>query len=471
MVTKLHRRPISVGGAAVYEYTPHLIEACKRESKYPDENGSKEYNLCRVVGGDHKRIWVPRNMAPDFGIDQRSDGTHFQFHSTFKPRNAEQERWIKECVALLRGSDDGFMARAPTGFGKTWCTTEVIARLSTKTIVVVNKDDIVDQWVAALEKCLGLQLGPGKGIGLIRGEKVDVVNQGVVIAMIQSISKEGRYTPHALNGFGLGIWDEGHRVAADFFAQSCFNIPAKKRMALSATPKRKDGRDEVIHAHIGPIKVWTDLAPMVPRVIAEETPWSCPLKRKTTPDGKLVMNDDGTIAMTPIPHTAARAAHVERMMAKHHGRNRMIGNFVAQAFKSGRKIMVQSKTREHLDTLSLMIGSLGVPPSKITMYVGGLSKAQREKAKEGVVILATYQMTKEATDIPEIDTLVMALPLSDPEQAVGRCIRYMEDKNEPLVFDLRDSTSPVFKSFSDNRMKFYKRIGAKVQVIAKGGQN
>lgn len=464
LITKLHRVPLSVGGAAVYAYTKHLIEACKREAKYPDEDGNTEYNLCRVVGTDeHPRIWVPRNMAGSIPIDNRTVGLDFKFSSSFKPRDAEQARWVKECVRILQSNaEEGFVARAPTGFGKTWATTDVIAQYGKKTIVVVNKDDIVDQWVEALDKCLGLKLG--KGIGMIRADKCDVTGHGVVIAMIQSISKPDRYPSHAFQGFGFAVWDETHRVGADFFSQSCYAIPARKRMGVSATPKRKDDRDEVIHAHIGPTKVWSDSLPMIPRVIVEESPWKCPMQRKTDKSGKLVLDKAGEIEMVPIAHTAGRTGHIENMMMKHHGRNKLFVDFMLQCHKKGRKILFQSTRKEHLDIVALLLAHAGVHPSKITKYVGGLTKKQRDEAKLGSILLSTFQMTKEATDIPDIDTLVLGMPISDVEQAVGRCTRFVEGK-DPVVFDIVDGTSPVFDGYAEQRRKFYRRIGAKVTVV------
>lgn len=465
LITKLHRAPISVGAGAVYPFTNDLLELCKRKAKYPDADGNFDFNLARVVGSEFtKRILVPRNMASTIPLDLRMEGLDYAFNSSFVPRNSEQTRCVSEVTSLLH-KGGSFVFEAPTGFGKTWCAADTIAKVGKKTIIVVTKEDILDQWVVAFEKVLGLQVGKGKGIGFIKGDKVDTVNQGVVIAMVHSIAKEARYPEHIFRDFGLAVFDECHRIGADFFSQSCFRLPALLRLGISATPNRKDGREEVIEAHIGPTLVRTTMAPMKPRVIMQDSPWSIPLKRKVDKEGRLEVDKNGKIKMVQMPHTAGRCGHVVRLLSNHHGRNKMIANFVAQSYKAGRKILVQSDLLDHLDTLKSLIASSGVPVPKITFYVGGLSSAQRDKAKEGSVILATFKMTSEATDIPELDTLVMASPRSDVIQIVGRILRLLDDKKEPVVFDIVDATSSVFSGYADSRESWYRSLGVKIQRL------
>lgn len=458
----LHSKPTNVASAAVYPFKEKFMDIGARKSKFKAEDGSDEYNLFRVVGaGHHKRIWVPRNMAPDVVEDLRVRGVDCKTVSTFKPRNSEQERCGPAILALLK-NDQSFIFRAPPGFGKTWLTTDVIVKMGKKTIVVVTKEDILDQWVAAIEKLTPLRLGKGKGIGIIRGDTCDTLGQTIVIAMVHSLAKEDRYPEHHFRDFGLVVFDECHRIGADFFSQACFRLPALLRLGISATPDRKDGREEVLYAHIGPVLVETDMAPMTPRVIKQKSPWQIPMKRKLDKDGRVVMKDN-KVVMVPMAHSPGRTGHIVRMMTNHHGRNVMIARFVAQCFLKGRKVLVQSERLDHLQELTTLISSFKVPPAKITLYVGGLTKAQRELAKTGAVIMATYKMTAEATDIPDIDTLVMGTPMSDVRQIVGRATRFLEGKKEPILFDIVDDSSPVFAGYAKNRMELYASLGATVK--------
>jgi superfamily II DNA or RNA helicase len=245
-----------------------------------------------------------------------------------------------------------------------------------------------------------------------------------------------------------------HRVGADYFSQSCFRLPASLRLGLSATPDRKDGREEVIYGHIGEVRVKSTAAPMVPRIISRPSPWKCPMIR------------DGA-KMIQLPHSGGKCGHVISMIANHHSRNDMMANFITAAYKKGRTVLFQSDRTEHLETIEMMIQKIGVPPSQIGYYVGGMKEKDLEKTKGKRVMLSTYQMTAEGTDIPWIDTLVMGTPKSDVVQIVGRILREHPGKMEPLVFDLVDGTSSVFKGYWKNRKEWYEEIGAVIGTLNK----
>jgi superfamily II DNA or RNA helicase len=439
------------------------MEIGEREAKYPDENGNKKFNLFREVGvGEHRRIWVPRNMVtitPD--IDKRVRGQDIQFHNKFVPRNSEQARVVAEATKRLK-LGQSFMLRAPTGFGKTYVGSALIANVGKKAIVPVTKEDIVEQWLKAFHDVLGLKLGKDGKVGIIAGDTCDTVGKHVVIAMVQSLAKEDRYPEHNFRDFGLFMPDECHRMAADFFSQACFRVPAYLRCGISATPRRKDGREEVLHAHIGKVLVWSDEAPMGFKVNVQTSPWKCPKERRMDKEGRLICDAAGVPIMFPIKHSAGACGDVIRMLTHHHERNKILLNFTAVAYKAGRNVLFQSDSKDHLERMASMLPTLGVPVAHIGFYVGGLTSSQREKAKQKRVIFATYQMTAEATDIPEMDTLVMGTPKSDVEQIVGRVIRFLPDKKEPLVFDIRDDSSPVFEGYGKARDKFYQSKGANV---------
>ena len=74
-------------------------------------------------------------------------------------------------------------------------------------------------------------------------------------------------------------------------------------------------------------------------------------------------------------------------------------------------------------------------------YVGGASSRKKEiELKESEtkdVVFGTYAMAKEGLDIPSLNTLILASPVSDVEQAVGRILR-KEQEVYPIVIDVVD---------------------------------
>jgi len=448
-MSKVLGHPLSVGAGAVYMYSDELMDEASKVSRYGDA-----YSLARVIGvGDSKRVMMPRGLATIGGntIDMREGGEWIEFDSSFIPRHDEQTRVIEESVKLLKMGFN-FVTECPTGFGKTYCAMEIVARTRKKTIIVVTKEDIRDQWAEAAKAVLGITYDDE--LGLIQGNVCNVAGKSVVIAMIQSLAKDGRYPTHTFSGFGMAIFDEVHRVGADEFSQACYRVPAKLRMGLSATPLRKDGRSLVIESHIGKVMVVSHQAPSTPKIIREYTGWQVPMVK--------VRDKEGEWKIVPIPHSPKNCGHVIRILSRDKKRNMILLEFIMSAYEAGRKILIQSDRKEHLEQLYAMMSSKGIARSDIAYYVGGLRKADRDDAKTKRILLATYAMTAEATDIPDLDTLVMATPRSDVEQIVGRILRAVEGKKQPIVFDPIDDSSPLFLSYANSRMRWYKSKGAPI---------
>lgn len=340
----------------------------------------------------------------------------------------------------------------------TICAMQIIARVQKKTLVVVTKEDIRDQWITSIENILGFTIGTG--IGLIQGDVCSSPGAKIVIAMVQSLAKEHRYPDRMFKDFGLAIWDETHRVGADYFSQSCFRVPAKLRLGISATADRKDGRMETIEAHIGPILVRTEAIPMKFRVISIASSWQIPMVKRLD-------ERTGQYRVVQLPHSPGKCGHITKLLARHHGRNQMIVQFVLSAYKKGRRVLLQSDLLAHLETLTSMIATAGVPLGDIGQYSRGLSTGAREVVKTKKVIMATFSMTAEATDIPWLDTLVMATPKSDVRQIVGRILRAYPEKKDPVVFDIVDGTSSVFTGYYNKRKAWYATMGVKVEAAPK----
>lgn len=438
----LKDQPLATGACSVYPYSEGLKELLTLTGKY-DEEILPLYRELDTAGGG-KLLLVPRGLAPVGLQDYRTEGRDASFSSVFQARNEEQTRFIDETVALLRDGDN-FISRAPTGFGKTACGMEVIAQVGKKTLIVVTKEDIKDQWVKAAGDFLNLS---SQHIGIIQGDDCDVAHD-LCIAMIHSMGKLERYPKEVWQDFGLVIWDECHRIGAEMFSNSGWVVPAKRRWGLSATPHRKDGKDLLLTAHIGPIKVTTDLMWLKPKIIVKKSKFKLP---------RVPRNG----AWVPLPHEHGRVMHVNKLLADDFSRNCMMLDFVLEAYKKERRTIIFSDIKAHLETLHDLLRTNGIFIGDLGYYVGGMTEKQREVAKKKKVILATYKMASEATNIPWLDTAVFATPHADVEQIAGRILREWEDKKEPVIFDIVDEDSNVFCDYFKARMKYYKRVASSI---------
>jgi len=438
----------TVGAYGSLAYSKSLAKSLT----FVDRFGLK-YELFRKVGYG---IWVPRNIVTDSDYIDFDEGWKIAVEDNFVPRGVDQSRVIRECHVLLDSGED-FILQAATGYGKTYIGAELISYLKTRTLIITTKEDIIDQWRIAIVKTCGLH---DEQIGVWRGDQIPTDKHSVVIGLVHSIMKgPDRYPAECFKGFGMTIVDEVHRMGADKFNDAMWWVGSWNRVGLSATPYRKDGRENAFHMHIGKVRVRAEQDALLPKIIIKDTGWKVP---------RVFWYG----AYQKQPHEFGKTMGVEVKMAKDKKRNRLITSFCKTAAIKGRNTIVFSSVMVHLANLYADLIALGVPDAQIGWYVGltnydpkqGSRKWQREQAKVKPIILATYQMAAEATDIPWLDCCVLGTPRSDVIQAVGRIRREWEDKKQPVVFDLVDHDSIVFQAYWQKRKRWYQEIGAPIIV-------
>lgn len=425
--------PLYLGAAAVYAGSKRL----KRRFTFVDRF-DEPYALWESGPGTH--IKLPRAVCPVPGDDRRIAGPAIDVAHAFKPRNEEQKRVVSEAMGLL-WHGESFVLQASTGFGKTVVCMPLISVIGRKTLVIVPKTDLMKQWREELAKFL-----PGVSVGTIWQNKYDVKDRDVVLAMLHSIAKPGRYPESMQQEFGFVIWDEVHRIPASSFAPSAMMFPALLRLGLSATPERRDGRDILIQANIGLVAVETAMKAMPPKVAIYDSPWRCPRTRT----GELV------------PHSIGKMGHIMRHMSRCRPRNELITRIVAAGYKKGRNTVVFSDRVDHLGTLRGMAVKAGVPVHDTTLYVSTAPKAEKDKAPIRRVIFATYGMMGEATNIPWLDLGIMATPRADITQPLGRILRPLDDKPQPVWIDFWDDESEVLLLYLEKRLRQYREEQADV---------
>lgn len=439
-----HNKPLVTGAMAMYDANPILAKQFTTVSRFD------EIVKLYTVSGGH--IFLPRGVCPLGLKDNRAPGTKVEFDLDFKSRGEEQDRVIQESIDLLK-ADKSFIVQAYTGFGKTIVSMPIIAAMGTTTLVVVSKEDLIDNWRQAIHKHLKL---PMSKIGFIRQDKFDVAGKSVVIGFLHSLAIENRYPSWIGDYFGFTIFDEVHRLGAETFSRVCSLFSAKLRMGLSATPDRKDGKEIIFYAHIGPVRVKTVEKPMKPKVLRYYTNWACP---------KVVRKDkNGQAKVVKLPHTPGRLGHIVSRLVGDQKRNELICTLIKAAYDKQRNIVAFSDQLAHLDQIAHMLKMThGVPAKDIGFYIGGKSKHDLDKAKACPIMVATYQMMGEGTNIPWLDSCVLMTPRSDVEQIIGRILREYPDKKQPVVMDLIDDDSPVFKGYAVARSKTYYKLGAEIK--------
>ena len=141
----------------------------------------------------------------------------------------------------------GGLLELPCAWGKTSASLYILSRLKKKTIVIVHKEFLMNQWIERIQQFL-----PKARIGKIQGPTVDVDNKDIVLCMLQSlISKD--YPANTFDSFGLTIIDEVHHISSQTFSNALFKVVTKYMLGLSATMDRKDGTTKVFKMFLGDV--------------------------------------------------------------------------------------------------------------------------------------------------------------------------------------------------------------------------
>lgn len=441
-----HDKPVLTDAVAMYPFSRKMEREYRFTSRFDEEV------LLHKVSVDGKWIALPRALCPVGEIDGRVIGKPVKFPKCPAPRDY-QAQLFKETVDFLKQGQSGVVS-AYTGWGKTVLGYKAAYEIQRKTLVITTKDDIYEQWIDGAIKILGL---PPYRVGEVRGDKCEIKGADFVVAMIHSLTKEDKYPDWIGDDFGLVIFDEVHRLPADTFIRAAMMFPAMLRLGLSATVDRADGKEQLIYAHIGPIRAKTQAQLMKPKILRYQTGWECPKTIRSLPHGEK--------KVVKIPHEPGKTAHIERIMSRNMARNVMMGREILQAYKKGRRIVCFTTRIDHIAIMHKVMLELGVHGKDMGHYAQASTKAEkeaREKVKAKPIIWTTYNMMAEGTDIPWLDTCALLMPRSDVKQAVGRVRREYEDKAFPAVLDFIDADSPVFYGYSRKRHDFYKSIGCVV---------
>lgn len=421
--------PLQVGAGAVFPYSVNLA----RKHAYFDRYG-EPYNTSKTIGKntDNVKLLLPRALFPVPENDNRVVGDDIDFEFIGEPRNDEQLRVLEELQECYELGTTGVTVNASTGFGKTFIGCYHIAMVGRPTLVLITKSDLQKQWTRSFSDFLGI---PKSEVGLIKGDVYDVIGKKVVIGFVQSVMKDGRYPSWVYKQFGNVISDEVHLMGAQKFNNCMYLLPAKYRLGLSATLKRGDGKSHVFLDHIGKTIIKAELLPMDFDVVKVET---------------------GIRIPKHVKYKAGRTMGLNTHLGGVKSRQTLITNKIKSCLKKGRNIVCFADTREHLENAYNNLIDNGVKHSQIGFYVGGMSDDEMEYGAHKPVVLTTYKMCEYGTDFPHWDTAMLMTPRANVEQIVGRIVRELEGKTNPVVFDFVDDAK-LLKGYWGARMKFYIR--------------
>ena len=415
------------------------------------------FNFPRFIfcGEEHEdRLILPRGTLPKIDHLVRKAGgklvvndnrpvpipIHFSFHGTL---TSSQELALD---AVLK-DEEGVLV-APPGAGKTVMGCAAIARRGVSTLILVHRKPLMDQWNDRLQKFLGFSKNEIHFLGKSRNREAPVA-----LGMLQTLARSE--TPGTLLGnYAQVIIDECHHVPAASFEAAMKQCSARFILGLTATPIRKDGLQKILFMQCGPVRHRISLDHDQSRkVIVREFALRIPPENDRIP-----------------------IHQIWALLVQSGERNRAIVADVVAAYRQGRFSAVLSDRKDHLTILESLLRE-ELPNEAICRMDGSIGRKERAllletllnkaSSRSPFILLATASLLGEGFDLPELDSLFLAMPISFKGRLIqyaGRLHRVSENKKDVIIHDYVESDHPLMAHMYRKRLVAYKEMGYSVEI-------
>lgn len=379
-----------------------------------------------------QKMYVPRFFGTEnFGFPKQikiPEGDDIDVPFAGSLRDYQQD-----VVKAYTKSNSGGLVTLGCGAGKTVIGLNIISTMKKKTLIIVHKEFLLNQWMERIQQYL-----PTARVGKIQGQIIDIEGKDIVIGMLQSLSMKD-YADSVFSSFGLLLIDEVHHIGSEVFSCSLFKIVTKYTLGLSATMDRKDGTTYVFKMFLGDIL------------------YRMTEKKQRYVQVRAIQYQSGDREFAKVEYDFRGNPAFSTMISKlcdYKPRTDFIIRVLKDMFveNPSQQIMVIAHNRSILEYIHDAIVEQRF--ATVGYYVGGMKEAALKKTEDKQVVIATYAMAAEGLDIKTLCTIVMVTPKTDIEQSVGRILR--SDHEMPVVVDIVDSHEPFQKQWIKRRAFFKK---------------
>lgn len=427
---------------------------------------------CSEIVDDY--LWLPRGCEESVLDFFNENDVKFTIEDKTNPGTSVEARFLGElrpeqaaAIEELSQHRCGTLYGA-TAFGKTVTGIAMIARKKVNTLILVHTKALLDQWRERLEQYLDVDFEPeeqpkGRGrrkkfkkFGALSSTE-NSLNGKIDIALLQSCISDNEVKPLVCD-YGMVIVDECHHAPAVSFERVLKKGNARWVYGLTATPIRKDGHQPIIFMQCGEIRYTADS-----KAQQEQQTFQRLLIPRFTAYRNL-SDDNG---YTAIVHA----------LSEDDARNRLVLDDVKKVLDEGRSPIILTELTSHVNYLAEECRK--ICPNVIRLVGNDSVKAKRqvmERLKSipdtaPLVVVATGKYVGEGFDLPRLDTLMLALPVSWKgliAQYTGRLHRDYPSKKEVRIYDYIDLHMPICDSMYKKRLHGYKTVGYSVAIVNEG---
>ncbi len=326
------------------------------------------------------------------------------------------------------------------GSGKTVFSLNIISKLKKKTLILVHKEFLMNQWIERMNEFL-----PTARIGKIQGPMFDIEDKDVVIGMIQSLYDK-EYAPNAFSSFGLTIIDEVHRIGSEQFSRTLFKTITPYMLGISATVERKDKLSKLLYMFIGD-KIYESARKEEDPVCVRAIEYISTDREFNNVELDYRGNTKFSSMIVKLCAFGPRSDFIVKVL----------GDLLEEHPEN--QIMILCQNKSLLNYLYEAINYREL--ASVGYYIGGMKQVKLQETETKKIVLATYAMAAEALDIKTLTTLVMVSPKTDIVQSVGRILR-VKHKN-PIIVDIVDMHENFQKQWLQRR-RYYKKCNYRIRM-------
>lgn len=372
---------------------------------------------------DHKKIIVPRGIKIEnpLAFYCNRNPTPINTDNTMenislRENQKELLNWVHENYKKDKKLDCCIIR--DTAYGKTILSLSIIKKLQLKTLIVVNKIELLKQWVKVLQE------HNFKNVGTIQGKNFDI-DKDIIVATVQSISLKENLSYKDFKFIGLLLIDECHTVPSDKFINLLFQVYSPVRIGLTATPEREDYKHHILFQHLPIINsstgIYHTIEEMLKDKIVNKKQSTNVIVVKTGFYPEETFNDiTGQINFSKLITDVSLDSD----------RNDLILQKILK-MKESHKILVISDRVSQLKWLYSQIKD-----SQIL-----IGKMKDVNVDNFSVILASSSIASTGLDIKDLNCLIFGTPKKNIVQTLGRIYRKNhEGEIVPTIVDFVDSS-------------------------------
>ncbi|MGF1636776.1 MAG: DEAD/DEAH box helicase family protein [Cyclobacteriaceae bacterium] len=430
--------------------TPNLIHFLKEELNFANseflvkkKSGRNTFETARyfnLVEETEDEVFIPRGFIGKLLRFCRELQIEFEFVESRKLRssisyafNASLRNHQQHVIETVFKKNFGVIV-APPGSGKTVIGLKIIADKRQPALIIVHRKQLLDQWTERIEAFMGI---PRKDIGVI-GQGKSKIGKQITVATIQSLPKQ---IDSVKNQFGTIIVDECHHVPAETFRTTIEKLHTYYLYGLTATPFRKYNDGKMIFTHLG--EIIANIQPTEiekfkhPKIIIRNTELDVPYNSKT---------DKFEVLSKILVHDTAR--------------NNLILGDVRIELNQGKKAVIITERKEHIDTLYLYLKQ-----SYEAIALSGDDSETTKNTKWKIlqegnfqVLITTGQYFGEGTDLQNISCLFLVYPFSFEGKLIQYIGRVQRLEINPVIYDYRDYKIDYLNKLFLKRNTHYRKI-------------